>query len=90
MGHAATVSEIAYWLMDEVFAPNYQNNAEAEYYAEMIFQFGAHSVEMIIDCVKPSDVHSFRWMHHIHRRMLVTFLLETDHPAAATGSDLPW
>jgi hypothetical protein len=85
MGHAATVSEIAHWLMDEVFAPEYENDAEAGYYAEMIFQFGAHSVDMIVDYVKPTDVHSFKWMHHIHRRMFVTFLLETDHRAAAIG-----
>jgi hypothetical protein len=42
-------NSLLYWLMDEVFAPNYKNYVEAD--AEMIIQFGAHCVEMIIDCV---------------------------------------
>jgi len=68
------VLEIAQWLMNQVISYGYDNNAEAVEYATRIIQFGAHSVQMIIDCVQPDDVNGFRWMKPLHRRMLKKWL----------------
>jgi hypothetical protein len=62
------VLEIAGWLMNDVIGFGYNDTDEAKSYAQQIVAFGAHSVQMIVACLTPSDVEGFEWMKPLHRR----------------------
>jgi hypothetical protein len=64
------VLEIAVWLMNDVIGFGYNNTDEAKSYARQIIAFGAHSVQMIVACLAPSDVEGFEWMKPLHQRRL--------------------
>jgi hypothetical protein len=74
------VLAIAEWLMNDVIWYHHHKNSEAtdyaRYYARRIIEFGAHSVQMITDCVKPNDVEGFTWMKPPHRQRLMERLSE--------------
>ena len=64
------VLEIAAWLMNDVIGFGFNDTIEANSYARQIVAFGAHSVQMIVACITPSDVEAFEWMKPLHRRRL--------------------
>lgn len=70
------VQNIASWLKD-VIGYDYNNVQETERYARKIIACGAHSVEMILDCVPRSIVDDeFTWMKPVHRLLLKQKLKE--------------
>ena len=67
---SSRVLEIAVWLMNDVIGFGYDDTNEAKSYARQIVAFGAHSIQMIVACITPSDVEGFKWMKPLHRRRL--------------------